>query len=152
MKGSNHNNLQILVVEDNELNQDIAKAVLEKDGHSVSIAPNGRQALEILGKTNFDVIFMDVQMPEMDGLTATTIIRHCEAGQASRKDGIAKIEEEIVKRHSGKHIPIIAMTANAMGGDKKKCLDAGMDDYLTKPFIQENVYSVLNKLSHVSQS
>jgi PAS domain S-box-containing protein len=146
VKGSRHKNLNVLVVEDNIINQKIAEGILKKDGQNVSIAPDGRQALIALGEADFDIVFMDVQRPEMDGLTATTIIRQCEGGKYSNREDLAKIEAKLIKRHSGKHVPIIAMTANAMDGDQKKCLDTGMDDYLTKPFKMDHIYRVLNKI------
>ena len=104
----------ILLAEDNVVNQRVARAVLEKAGHSVVIADNGRTALLLLEEQPFDLVLMDVQMPEMDGFEATAAIR--------AKD-----------RLTGTHTPIIAMTAHAMTGDRERCLDAGMDNYITKP-------------------
>jgi signal transduction histidine kinase/CheY-like chemotaxis protein len=144
--GSNCKNLHILLVEDNEINQYLAKIVLEKDGHRVSIANNGIEALKIIGDNDFDLVFMDVQMPAMDGLTATSIIRKCENGETKSLDLPEAIKDKLIKRIRGGHTPIIAMTANAMSGDKKKCLDAGMDDYLTKPFKPAHVHMILNRL------
>jgi signal transduction histidine kinase/DNA-binding response OmpR family regulator len=106
--------LQILVAEDNLVNQRLAARLLEKRGHSVVLAANGREALEALEKQRYDLIFMDVQMPEMDGMEATGRIRAKE-------------------RLGGGHIPVVALTAHAMKGDQELCLAAGMDDYLTKP-------------------
>src|ERR1700730_12662381 len=111
-EASNH--LRILLVEDNAENQVLATRLLEKRGHSVIVAGNGKEALAVLEKQSFDLVFMDVQMPEMDGFEATAAIR---------------AKEKI----SGNHLPIIAMTAHAMVGDKERCLEAGMDDYITKP-------------------
>jgi len=104
----------ILLVEDNVVNQRVAKAILEKAGHKVVLAGNGRVALTQMDKQEFDLLLMDVQMPEMDGFEATAAIRARE-------------------HRSGAHIPIIAMTAHAMSGDRERCLEAGMDDYITKP-------------------
>jgi len=138
--------LDILLVEDNKINQELARAVFEKDGHQIRVADNGLEALEIMSDNDFDVIFMDVQMPEMDGLTATSIIRRCEEGRTGEEQTTKAVEEKLEKRVNGRHIPIIAMTANAMSGDRKKCLDAGMNEYLTKPFFPEQVNMTLNKL------
>ena len=106
--------LNILVTEDNVVNQRLATRLLEKRGHRVTIANNGREAVEALKANVFDLVFMDVQMPEMDGLEATAAVRTKEAA-------------------TGKHQPIIALTAHAMKRDQEKCLAAGMDGYLTKP-------------------
>jgi two-component system sensor histidine kinase/response regulator len=104
----------ILLVEDNEVNRKFAVRVLEKAGCSVEIATNGQDAVDAYERSSFDVILMDIQMPVMDGLTATRRIRSIEEGRDRRT-------------------PIIAMTANAMTGDRERCLDAGMDGYVSKP-------------------
>jgi two-component system sensor histidine kinase/response regulator len=106
--------LNILLAEDNAVNQKIATRMLEKLGHTVTVAENGKEALDIFTRLDFDAIFMDVQMPEMDGLTATEKIREGE-------------------RQTRLHMPIIAMTAHAMKGDRERCLEAGMDGYISKP-------------------
>jgi signal transduction histidine kinase/CheY-like chemotaxis protein len=106
--------LRILVVDDNLVNRQLAVRLLERRGHAVESAISGRDALEALARSCFDVIFMDVQMPEMDGYEATRAIRKAETS-------------------SGAHLPIIAMTAHAMKGDREKCLAAGMDGYVSKP-------------------
>ncbi len=106
--------LDILVAEDNLVNQRLILALLRKRGHAVVVAANGLEALSQWKTGKFDLIFMDVQMPEMDGLTVTRQIRQ---------------EEKV----SGSHIPIIAMTAHAMAGDRERCLETGMDDYISKP-------------------
>ncbi len=125
----------ILLVDDNKLNLDLAKLILENDNHTVTTAENGLQPLQYMTTDCFDMILMDVQMPTMDGLTSCMIIRGSESGKDlsgfNLPEGLA---ERLSKKCAGKHIPIIAMTAHAMEGDKQKCLDAGMDDYLTKPF------------------
>ena len=106
--------LRILVVEDNLINQSLAVNILENDGHLTRVAGSGREALAVLEREPFDLVLMDVQMPDMDGLDATKAIRAKE-------------------KFSGKRIPIIAVTAHAMTGDREKCLAAGMDGYLAKP-------------------
>jgi two-component system sensor histidine kinase/response regulator len=116
--------LHILLAEDNAAAQLIAKRTLEKIGHSVQVVSNGLEALQALEEGDFDLVLMDVGMPEMDGFEATWIIREREA-------------------KSGQHIPIIAMTAYAMKGDQEKCLEAGMDGYLPKPVSLEKLYHAI---------
>jgi PAS domain S-box-containing protein len=116
--------LHILVADDNLVNQRVAARLLEKHGHRVAVAGNGKEALEVLENLPFDMVLMDVQMPEMNGLEATAAIR--------RKEKL-----------SGRHLPIIALTEGAMQSDRKKCLDAGMDDYVAKPFQTEVLMGVL---------
>jgi PAS domain S-box-containing protein len=106
--------LRILVAEDNPVNQKLAATMLEKMGHRVTLANNGAEACATFDTAAFDLVFMDVQMPEMDGFEATRRLRQRE-------------------RKAGTHVPIVAMTAHAMGGDRERCLDAGMDDHVTKP-------------------
>jgi signal transduction histidine kinase/DNA-binding response OmpR family regulator len=119
--------LNILLAEDNLVNQRLAVGLLKKHGHSVTVANNGKEAVSALASDDFDVILMDVEMPEMDGYEATAVIR---------------VEE----RQSGKHIPIIAMTAHAMKGDREHCLEAGMDDYIAKPI---RIHRLVDKLESV---
>ncbi|MBI3682430.1 MAG: response regulator [Acidobacteria bacterium] len=116
--------LRILLAEDNLVNQKLAVRLLEKQGHFVHVVANGRQALDCLEQDSFDLVLMDVQMPEMDGLTATRLLRQKENGVRRR-------------------IPVIALTANAMKGDREKCLAAGMDGYLSKPIDLNEFYSAL---------
>ncbi len=138
-------NLRILLVEDNPANQDLARMVIEKHGHRIRIADNGIECLRILTRAKFDVILMDVQMPKMDGLTTTKMIRAFE----KRRPVPAPIREEfsasLSARLIGKHIPIIAMTAHAMSGDRDQCLAVGMDDYISKPFQPQILLSCLAK-------
>jgi PAS domain S-box-containing protein len=119
--------LRILVGEDNPVNQKLAAYLLKKRGHLAEVAENGREVLDALKKKRFDVALMDVQMPEMDGFEATRAIR----------------EEE---KHRGGHLPIIAMTAHAMKGDRERCLEAGMDAYLSKPIDASELFSVIENL------
>jgi CheY-like chemotaxis protein/HPt (histidine-containing phosphotransfer) domain-containing protein len=123
----NREHLTILLAEDNAVNQLLALRLLEKQGHIVTTAANGRHALDALEKQSFDVILMDVQMPEMDGLEATRAIR----------------EQE---KSTGRHIPIVAVTAHAMKGDEERCLAAGMDYYLSKPLRTQDLLKVLEKI------
>ena len=106
--------LHILLAEDNPVNQAVATRLLEKLGHSFALAQNGKEALSLLSMHPFDLLLIDIQMPEMDGLTATRRIREQE--QSTRI-----------------HLPIVAMTAHAMNGDRELCLEAGMDGYISKP-------------------
>jgi CheY-like chemotaxis protein len=116
--------MRVLLVEDNAVNQRLASRLLEKRGHSVFVAGNGLEALEALEKEGFDLVLMDVQMPVMDGLEATVAIR--------KKEGT-----------SGIHLPVVALTAHAMKGDREKCLAAGMDGYLTKPIRPQELDELL---------
>ena len=120
--------LRVLVAEDNAVNQRLITRLLEKRGHQAKVAGNGREAVDALTKDVFDLVLMDVQMPEMDGLAATATIR----------------ERELV---SGWHQPVIALTAHAMKGDQERCLAAGMDGYLTKPIRPEELDAILEKYS-----
>jgi two-component system sensor histidine kinase/response regulator len=121
------NGLRILLAEDNAINRALAAAILEKRGHSLVHAANGREAVEAAAREAFDLIFMDVQMPEMDGFEATNRIRQSEKG-------------------SGRHLPIVAMTAHAMTGDRERCLAAGMDDYISKPLKKEDILKILDTI------
>jgi two-component system sensor histidine kinase/response regulator len=121
------NRLRILLVEDNAVNQLVALRLLEKYGHTVSVAANGRKALEELEKESYDLILMDVQMPEMNGWEATRAIREKEKG-------------------TERHIQIVAMTAHAMKGDEERCLAAGMDAYLTKPIRTQELLTLLDEI------
>jgi two-component system sensor histidine kinase/response regulator len=118
--------LHILLAEDNLVNQRLAMRLLEKRGHQVVVAANGREALQALAKETFDLVFMDVQMPEMDGLEATAAIRNREANGGIRQS-------------------IVALTAHAMSGDREKCLASGMDGYLTKPIRPKELDELLEQ-------
>lgn len=123
----NRKRLRILLVEDNRVNEALAVRLLEKRGHHVTVARNGIAAQEALAQQAPDLILMDVQMPEMNGFEATTAIREGE-------------------RKSGKHVPIIAMTAHTMAGDKERCLGAGMDGYVSKPIRGDELFSVIEQV------
>jgi len=120
--------LHILLVEDNPVNQKLAVRLLEKMGHLVTVAGNGKEGFEAWQKNQFDLILMDVQMPEMDGFEATKAIREAE-------------------KETGGHTPIVAMTAHAMQGDRERCLAAGMDDYLAKPIKRKELRAVLREVA-----
>lgn len=137
--------LRILLVEDSEVNRDLAQMVLENQGHSVTTAENGLNALKKLGEEDVDVVLMDIQMPDFDGFTTTQIIRSCETGSSLIRPVPEGIERNLRARLHGRHLQIIALTAHAMRGDKEKCLMAGMDDYLTKPFMPDQVAAVLQQ-------
>jgi CheY-like chemotaxis protein len=121
--------LRILVAEDNHINQRLAVSVLQKMGHDVATVETGTAALRVLEERSFDLVLMDVQMPEMDGLEATAAIRARE-------------------KTNGQHIPIIAMTAHAMTGDRDRCLDAGMDDYVSKPISKQELIRAILAVTH----
>lgn len=127
------NRARILVVEDNEVNQMVAVRILDKLGYRTDVAANGLEAVDAHASRTFDAILMDCQMPEMDGYEATGAIRRAEAV-------------------TGKHTPIIAMTANAMQGDREKCLAAGMDDYISKPIRREDLVATLRRFISVPTS
>ena len=120
--------LDVLLAEDNAVNQKLAARLLEKHGHRVTVTSNGREALAALDRERFDIVLMDVQMPEMDGFEATAAIRARE-------------------QSTGKHLPIVAMTAHAMQGDQERCLAAGMDGYIAKPVKARELMDLLQRLS-----
>jgi CheY-like chemotaxis protein len=121
--------LRVLVAEDNAVNQMLARRLLEKMGHAAVIVGNGREAVEAVAREDFDLVLMDVQMPDMDGFAATAIIREAEAAHGSRR------------------LPIVALTARAMKGDLERCLAAGMDDYVPKPIRPLDLVRVLDRVA-----
>ncbi|MCA9470688.1 MAG: response regulator [Nitrospira sp.] len=128
---------RILVVDDQHVNQQLAMLRLEGWGHRVDVVSNGKEAVEAVRDVPYDLILMDCQMPEMDGYEATREIRRLEMSRHKHRT-----IQEIREQH---RLPIIAMTANAMAGDREKCLDAGMDDYLAKPIHSAQLSELLNK-------
>jgi PAS domain S-box-containing protein len=138
--GESRRPLHILLAEDNAVNQRLAVCLLQKQGHTVRVANNGKEALTALGVTEragaaslppFDLVLMDVQMPELDGLEATTLLRRHEQG-------------------TGQHVPVIAMTAHAMKGDRERCLEAGMDGYVCKPIQPQELWQAIAELVPLS--
>ena len=116
--------LRILLAEDNLVNQALARKLLQKRGHTVAVANSGREAMDLLDQQLFDLVLMDVQMPEMDGFEATAALRAKE-------------------KRTGRHLPVIAMTAHAMKGDEERCLKAGMDGYVAKPVAPTALYAAI---------
>ena len=117
---------RILLAEDTFVNQEVALGMLEEEGCHVEVAASGRQAVSAYRKQDFDLVLMDCQMPEMDGFEATRQIRRLERGQ-----------------EGSRRIPIVALTANALEGDRERCLLSGMSDYLPKPFTKSQLVSVI---------
>jgi PAS domain S-box-containing protein len=154
--------LKILVAEDTPFNQKYILRLLGRWDHQTTLVENGRQALEVFKRERFDIVLMDVQMPEMDGLEATRKIREWEDGRRKAEGGRLN-EEELEDRgqnanstfripHSAfKKIPIIAMTAHVIKGDRERCLEAGMNEYVSKPIDSEKLFEAIEKLTRVSE-
>jgi signal transduction histidine kinase/CheY-like chemotaxis protein/ligand-binding sensor domain-containing protein len=123
--------LRVLLAEDNAINQKLAVRLLEKHGHTVTVANDGAEAVATAANGEFDVILMDVQMPNMSGLEATAAIR-------------------VLERGTGRHIPIVAMTAHAMKGDQERCLEAGMDGYISKPIQPDHMMEVIERVTSLA--
>jgi signal transduction histidine kinase/DNA-binding response OmpR family regulator len=123
----NRHRSRVLLAEDNAINQTLALRLLEKRGYSVTLAGNGREAVEAFENNHFDVVLMDIQMPEMDGFEATAAIRAKE-------------------KLTGRHVPIIAMTAHALKGDQERCISAGMDAYISKPIRTSELFSTVENM------
>ena len=120
--------MQILVADDSPVNQDVASGLLELRGHKVDVVSSGREAIEALKRQSYDVVFMDIEMPDLDGMAATAAIREME-------------------ETSGMHTPIIAMTAHALKGFRERCLEAGMDDYISKPIQPQELFQSLQTIA-----
>jgi CheY-like chemotaxis protein len=125
--------LDILVAEDNAVNQQVIRHLLEKQGHCVTMAANGLEAIAAWERHAFDLVLMDIQMPAMAGPEATALIRDAE-------------------KRTGQHVPIIALTAHAMKGDRERCLEAGMDGYLAKPIAPNELFEVLDGIGNRSRA
>ncbi|MCI5147869.1 MAG: PAS domain S-box protein [Candidatus Electrothrix sp. MAN1_4] len=143
---SSQQSLEILLVEDNPANQRLAVIILEKQGQKVTVANNGLEALSYLSRQHFDIIFMDMQMPIMDGLTATRYIRQIEQGVAIDFPELDAVSDQLHDRLIDGHVYIVAVTANAMYEDRKQCLEAGMDEYLSKPYKKYSLLKILHNL------
>ena len=125
--------LRILLAEDNPVNQRLARLLLEKQGHGVAVAANGAEALEAVGREVFDLVLMDVQMPVMDGLECTRAIRERERGTARR-------------------LPVVAMTAHALRADRERCLESGMDGYVSKPVRVRELSEAIERYAATSEA
>ena len=136
----------VLLVEDNEINQQVAKEILEGAGLNVKVAADGQEGVTAVKESNYDVVLMDVQMPVMDGYTATQAIRKWESGMRNKigQDSDSKSEIQNLKSKI-EGVPIIAMTAHAMAGDEEKSLKAGMNGHVTKPIDPDQLFSTLQK-------
>lgn len=126
----NGNGMEVLLAEDNQINQALAVRLLQKYGYQVTTVGNGRSALGAIDSKKFDLVLMDVELPELDGIAATLAIRERE-------------------KDTGNHLPIVAMTAHAMKGDKERCLEAGMDAYIAKPINAPELFEIIDSLFHV---
>jgi len=132
--------LRILLAEDNIINQKVAVRLFQRLGYRIDVVANGREAVEAISRIRYDVVFMDCQMPDMDGFEATGVIRQHEAQK--------EIRTTSDDPRGRPRVPIIAMTANAMQGDREQCLAAGMDDYLSKPISVDALAGVLHRVNH----
>lgn len=149
---------RILVVDDHTINQQLAELMLERGGHRVDTVSNGQEAVDAVSRQHYDLVLMDCQMPEMDGYEATREIRRREAMHVQRegvhennRERVAGVWKANEGRQGTEHVPIIAMTANAMQGDREKCLAAGMNDYVAKPIKAQELLQVLARwLKHKS--
>lgn len=125
--GRQGSTVRVLLAEDNPVNRKVAAKLLEKRGYVVVAVEDGRQAVDAVEREAYDIVLMDVQMPVMDGLTATRTIRQGE-------------------ERTGTHMPIVAVTAHAMTGDRERCIEAGMDDYVTKPIDATILLAAMERL------
>ena len=138
---------RILLVDDDPINQKVAVNLLRRRGWEAQAVANGKEALELLSRQSFDLILMDLQMPEMDGFQTASAIRQ---NEAQRPPGSSTRETTIALRQgatrNSKHLPIVALTTASQPGTREKCIEVGMDDYLTKPFKPAELYETIEKL------
>jgi signal transduction histidine kinase/DNA-binding response OmpR family regulator/HPt (histidine-containing phosphotransfer) domain-containing protein len=147
----------ILVVDDHGVNQQLAEMMLQRQGHRVDLVSNGREAVEAVERRRYDLVLMDCQMPEMDGYEATRTIRetecqNVEVGSKGHDPNSSEPPDSSLSASCRFRVPIVAMTANAMQGDRERCLDAGMDDYISKPIKHEELDAVVSKWLFRNQS
>ena len=138
-------NLRLLIVDDNEVNREVAGLTLEQR-HTVTTACDGLEALQHIASEDFDAVLMDVQMPVLDGLATTKLIRSLEKGNKAEHPLLHELDTLLSQKLFGHHLPIVAMTAHAMGSDRDMCFQAGMDAYVTKPVLPGHLQEVLNEL------
>jgi len=142
---SGFSGIRVLLVEDHPINRRVAAEILQTAGITVDTAVNGSEAVKAVKEKSYHAILMDVQMPEMDGLEATRVIREWETPPHSPSPSERGPGGEVGAGGRGERIPIIAMTAHAMAGDRQKCLDAGMNDYISKPINHDELFAILKK-------
>ena len=137
---------RILLVDDDPINQMVAIGLLRRRGWEATAAANGKEALQVLAQQRFDLILMDLQMPELDGFQTASIIRQNEAGappEASARETALAMRE--TQHNLSQHIPIIALTTASQPGVREKCLASGMDDFLNKPVNPRELYGMIEK-------
>ncbi|MCI5142785.1 MAG: response regulator, partial [Candidatus Electrothrix sp. ATG1] len=139
--------MNILLVEDNLFNQQLIKTIFEGSGHSVTTANNGLECLKLITENEYSIVVMDIQMPVMDGIATAKYIRGCERGELFTGNQYEEVLNRLRSRVKGNYTPIVALTAHAMSEDREKCLQAGMDDYLTKPFQPDKDFSVIKRVA-----
>ena len=143
---------RILLVDDDPVNQMVALGLLRRHGWQAVAAANGREALQILATQSFDVILMDLQMPEMDGYQTATVIRQNEAQSSTPSAAPGSSDGPGTRTDArGRHIPIIALTTASQPGVREKCLAAGMDDFLNKPVKPVELYAMVQKYLRENQ-
>ncbi|MCP4717210.1 MAG: response regulator, partial [Deltaproteobacteria bacterium] len=143
--------IRLLVAEDNETNQLVAQGIIENLGYRAHIVSNGQEALKALQQRHYDLVFMDVQMPVLDGITATENIRFGEL-KNSKIQGLDNKDESQFTTHASQGVPIVALTAHTMKGDRERCIAAGMNDYIPKPLRPEDISRCIETYIHNKDS